>query len=82
MHLLPIAKTSTTESDTLDWGTVRRLMSNGLHVIAQHFARVEVDEPNGRAWFVPGVTAQFEYPGDLALGYAYMLGQSVQQPVN
>lgn len=77
MLLFPMAETGTTELDTLDWVTVRRLMANASHAIAQTFARVEVDESNGRAWFVPGVTTQLEYPEDFALGSAYMQGALV-----
>ena len=82
MLLLPITGTSNHESDTLDWTTIRRLISNASQPIAQTFARVEVDESNGRAWFVPGVTAQLEYPDDLALGRAYMRGEPVQKDIN
>ncbi|KAF8593988.1 hypothetical protein BDV93DRAFT_565925 [Ceratobasidium sp. AG-I] len=74
---LPIDETSTSESDRLDWVTIRRLISNASQSIAQTFARVEVDEPNGRAWFIPGVAVQLEHPDDPALGRAYMRGDSV-----
>ena len=79
---LPIAEMGTSESEPLDWETIRRLMSNGSQSIAQTFSRVEVDELNGRGWFVPGIAAQLEYPDDLALGRAYMRGEYIPKAVN
>lgn len=79
---LPIAETSSTKSDMLNWRTIHRLMFFTLQPIAQTFARVEVNESSGRAWFVPSIAAQLVYPDDLALGQAYMRGELVQKPVN
>ncbi|KAG8742202.1 hypothetical protein FRC10_001898 [Ceratobasidium sp. 414] len=69
---LPSLASETDPEQRVTWGTVRALMLASTWAVEQTFSRVEVDEKLGRAWFVPAVNTANEYPGDTALGQAYM----------
>ncbi|CUA68580.1 F-box only protein 21 [Mus musculus] [Rhizoctonia solani] len=69
---LPIISKEGEEHDGVTWSNIHEFVANSTGTIEQTFSRIEVNEEQGRAWFVPSANLAREYPGDMVVGQAYM----------
>lgn len=60
------------------WESVQMLIECKPTLMEQSFSR-EVNEEIKRAWFVSNVDMARKYPGDTAMGAAYVRGTVVEQ---
>ncbi|CAE6512900.1 unnamed protein product [Rhizoctonia solani] len=62
---LPTVPKDGGEQDRVTWANVHEFVANATGSIEQTFSRIEVDEEEGRVWFVPSASVAREYPGDM-----------------
>ncbi|KAH7345414.1 hypothetical protein B0J17DRAFT_639794 [Rhizoctonia solani] len=69
---LPTVPKDGEEQDRITWANIHEFIANSTWTIEQTFSRVEMNEEQGGAWFVPSANLAREYPGDMIMGQAYM----------